>query len=99
LSAPLSPFEKKDEMARPLLRLPQRAPRVSATEPTNKPSTVVPLPDPSSPALPSDRDEQVDMTGGVPSVVVQQGAKDLKRGIQDTSRAPEANQAYRQLKK
>jgi hypothetical protein len=39
------------------------------------------------------------MTGGVQSPVVQQGARDLKRGLQDTSRAPEAEAAYRKLKK
>ncbi len=39
------------------------------------------------------------MTGGVPSEVVQQGARDLKRGLEDTSRAPEADQAYKKLKK
>lgn len=49
--------------------------------------------------LPHERDEKVGMTGGVQSPVVQQGARDLKRGIQDTSRAPEAAVAYDKLKK
>lgn len=39
------------------------------------------------------------MTGGVQSSRVQQGARDLKRGIQDTSRAPETDDAYKKLKK
>ena len=39
------------------------------------------------------------MTGGVQSSRVQQGARYLNRGIQDTSRAPEADDAYKKLKK
>ena len=30
---------------------------------------------------------------------VQQGYRDVERGVQDTSRAPEADQAYRALKR
>jgi len=51
------------------------------------------------PALPHERDEQVGMTGGVPSQRVQQGARDLKHGLQDTSRATEADTAYKKLKR
>lgn len=58
-----------------------------------------PTPVPSEPALPHERDESTDMTGGVQSEVVQQGARDLKRGLEDTSRAPEADRAYKKLKK
>jgi hypothetical protein len=50
------------------------------------------------PALPHERDEQVGMTGGIASPVVQQGARDLKRGIQDTSKSVEADAAYAKLK-
>ena len=53
----------------------------------------------SAPAMPNDRDESVGMTDGKPSAVVQQGVRDLKRGLQDTSRASEANHAYNKLKK
>lgn len=53
----------------------------------------------SEPKLPHDRDEGVGMTGGVQSARIQQGAIDLKRGVQDTSRAPEADRAYDKLKK
>lgn len=52
-----------------------------------------------TPAMPHERDEAVGMTGGVQSGVVQQGARDLLRGVQDTSRAPEADRAYKKLKK
>ncbi|MEP7099708.1 MAG: hypothetical protein ABI781_04320 [Burkholderiales bacterium] len=53
----------------------------------------------TSPPMPHERDEGTGMTGGVPSPSVQQGQRDLKRGVQDTSRAPEADTAYRKLKK
>ncbi len=74
----------------------------------SKPPTPVPKeegidltsPSPStSPELPHERDEATGMTGGVPSRRVQQGHADVKRGVQDTSRAPEADTAYRKLKK
>ena len=53
----------------------------------------------TSPELPHERDEGTGMTAGVPSRRVQQGHADVKRGVQDTSRAPEADTAYRKLKK
>jgi hypothetical protein len=53
----------------------------------------------TSPAMPHERDEAAGMTGGVPSRRVQQGHADVKRGVQDTSRAPEADSAYKKLKK
>ncbi len=49
--------------------------------------------------LPHERDETVGMTGGVPSPRVQQGARDLNRGLKDTSRAVEANETYKRLTK
>ena len=54
--------------------------------------------EPSSPPLPHERDEGVGMTDGVPSERMRQGLEDLKRGVQDTSRAPEADRAYRKLR-
>lgn len=53
----------------------------------------------STPKLPHEQDESVGSTGGIPSPRVQQGNRDLKRGLVDTSRAPEADAAYRKLKK
>ena len=53
----------------------------------------------TSPELPNERDEKVDMTGGVQSARVQQGARDLKRGVKDTSRAVEADETYKKLKR
>ena len=49
--------------------------------------------------LPHERDEKAGMTGGIPSARVRQGARDEKRGVLDTSRAPEADAAYRKLKR
>jgi phosphoribosylanthranilate isomerase len=48
--------------------------------------------------MPHERDEKVGMTGGVPSPLVEQAARDLKRGIEDTSRSVEADKAYKKLK-
>ena len=53
----------------------------------------------ATPELPHERDEKVGMTGGVQSARVQQGARDLKRGLQDTSRATEAAAAYKKQKR
>jgi len=70
-------------------------------EPDRSPSGVdLTSPEDSTvPPLPHERDEGVGMTGGVPSERVRQGHRDLKRGLQDTSRAPEAERAYRKLRK
>lgn len=53
----------------------------------------------TSPPMPHERDEGTGMTGGVPSARVRQAHADVKRGVQDTSGAPEADSAYRKLKK
>ena len=52
----------------------------------------------ASPRLPHENDEAVGSTAGVPSKRMQQGLRDLQKGVQDTSRAPEADNAYRKLK-
>ncbi|CAN5709297.1 hypothetical protein BH11PSE8_BH11PSE8_03870 [soil metagenome] len=56
-------------------------------------------PDRDDAALPHERDQTVGMTDGVPSKTVQQAHRDMKRGLQDTSRAPEADTAYEKQKK
>lgn len=53
----------------------------------------------AGPQLPHDRDEKAGSTDGVPSKRVQQAARDLKRGLQDTSGSTETDAAYRKLKK
>ena len=59
---------------------------VTSTEPT------------SEPKLPSERDESVGITGGVPSERVQQAHRDVERGLQDTSYGQATNDAYEKLK-
>ena len=53
---------------------------------------------PTAPKLPHEHDESVGITGGVPSAAVQQAYKDVKGGLQDTSRGTTANRAYEKLK-
>ena len=53
--------------------------------------------DPQQADLPHERDESVGMTGGEPSAVMRQGHADVERGLKDTSRATESDQAYRRL--
>lgn len=52
----------------------------------------------TQPKLPHERDLAVGMTGGATSELVEQAHRDVERGLQDTSRAPEADAAYRKLK-
>jgi hypothetical protein len=78
-----------------------KKPNLPGTPAETTPAAKVDLTSPSapaSPAMPNDRDEKVGMTGGVPSERVRQGGRDLKRGVQDTSRAPEADKAYQKQK-
>lgn len=78
-------------------RTPHRKPRPTApAEPADDPRAPAGA---KSPAMPHERDEAGAMTGGVPSERVGQGLRDLQRGVQDTSRAPEADTAYRRLRK
>lgn len=69
---------------------------------TGRPSRGVDLVEPhrsAQPHLPHERDEAAGATGGVPDERVRQGHRDVVRGVQDTSRAPEAGRAYDRLKK
>ena len=66
----------------------------------NKTTPSAPSKSPAAgPELPHDRDEKAGSTDGIPSERVRQGARDLKRGLQDTSRSTESDAAYRKLKK
>lgn len=53
----------------------------------------------TSPSMPHERDESQGMTGGVQSREMQQGHRDLERGLEDTTGGTEADRAYRKLKK
>ena len=48
--------------------------------------------------LPSDRDQSTDMTAATPDPMIQQAAKDLKRGLSDTSKGAETDKAYQKQK-
>lgn len=48
--------------------------------------------------MPHERDQDVNMTPAEISPVVEQAAKDIKRGLKDTSNAPEMDAIYRRLK-
>lgn len=48
--------------------------------------------------LPHERDESVGVTDGVQSAHVQQAARDLRRGLQDTDRGPVMDRTYKRLK-
>lgn len=51
-----------------------------------------------SPKGPHERDETSGSTGGIRSETVEQGARDVERGVQDTSKATETDQAYQKQK-
>ena len=48
--------------------------------------------------MPSDRDQSTDMTATTPDPLIQQAAKDLKRGLSDTSKGAETDKAYQKQK-
>ncbi|CAN5399134.1 hypothetical protein BH10PSE16_BH10PSE16_33550 [soil metagenome] len=47
--------------------------------------------------LPHDRDQASDMTGGQSNPVVTQAGQDIKKGLKDTSKAPEMDHAYKKI--
>ncbi len=68
----------------------------AASSSRSRPPTPTPSPRPS---LPHERDESSDMTGGEPSESMRQAHRDLARGLKNTDRGPEADRAYRKLKR
>lgn len=81
-----------------------RAPNTPAPEAPRQPDAdktvdLTDAPKTGEAALPHERDQTVGMTGGIASKTVQQAHRDVKRGLQDTSRAPEADKAYDKQKK
>ncbi len=51
----------------------------------------------SSLELPHERDQAVDMTDAKKSPLIEQAARDLLEGLEDTSKAPEMDRAYKEL--
>lgn len=70
-------------------------------QPTPEPQTAKNESIKQSLALPRDRDESVDMTGGKANdrhdPEIEQAARDLKAGLKDTSRAPEMDRSYKKM--
>ena len=48
--------------------------------------------------MPNERDESINMTADQPDPVVKQAAKDVARGLVDTSNGAELDRTYRKLK-
>ena len=63
---------------------------ISASPDTPQPTEILPMP--------HERDQDVNMTPVEISPVVEQAAKDIKRGLKDTSNAPEMDATYHRLK-
>ncbi len=49
-------------------------------------------------ALPHERDQSTDMTAEQPNPTIEQAQRDVARGLKDTSKSPEMDQAYNKLK-
>ncbi len=83
------------EAVEPLMTLRKSGQSVESVDTRN------PVVDPESSAakLPHEHDESAGMTGGIPSVPVQQAHRDVTRGLVDTDRGPVADATYRKLKK
>ncbi len=75
--------------------VPKPAPESGATSDAN---VQVSIGQDTVPRLPHEHDESADSQTSEPRAVIQQAAKDLKRGLVDTDRGDEANRTYAKLK-
>ncbi|MDO9359050.1 MAG: hypothetical protein Q7T70_08690 [Polaromonas sp.] len=76
-------------------------PRKQASEGRSRPGqaeTPADASDEASLAMPHERDQSTDMTDPQPDAKVKQAHTDLKRGLQDTSKQPAMDDAYRKQK-
>jgi hypothetical protein len=76
--------------------MPARDPRAQRSRP-DKQDTLKDGAVEASLELPHERDQAVDMTQGQPNPAIEQGERDLRRGLKDTSKAPEMDRAYKKL--
>jgi hypothetical protein len=53
----------------------------------------------ASAQLPHERDQSTDMTAATPDPAVHQAAKDLQRGLSDTSKGAELDKAYQKQRR
>ena len=80
---------------------PVKSPPTPATHPKASPPTRTEpglLPDGDDLAMPHERDQSTDMTPEANDPVIEQAARDVKRGMKDTSKGPEMDKAYDKLK-
>ena len=77
--------------------MPAKSPRPQRARP-GTPDTLEDGAVESSLELPHERDQAVDMTSGKSSPRVEQAARDVARGRQDTSKGPEMDRAYQKQK-
>ncbi len=75
---------------------PSPKPRVNYLRRRPRPGGLVRAPE--GMPLPHERDEKQGMTGDIPSPEMQQGHRDLKRGLEDTSKSTEMDRTYQRQK-
>ena len=77
--------------------MPAKSARAQAPQ-TQHPTTPQDSAVEASAQLPHERDQSTDMTAAEPDPKVEQAAKDLKRGLSDTSKGAETDKAYQKQK-
>ena len=89
---------RKEEEIIPSAPVPARTERrVNTTQPQPHPGSGPEDLSGPEPLLPHERDEDTSMTHPEVAARIHQAAKDLERGLKDTSRANETDQAYHRL--
>lgn len=77
--------------------MPARTPRAQAPLPGRQ-ATPRDAAVEASAQLPHERDQSTAMTAATPDPAIHQAAKDLKRGLSDTSKGAETDKAYQRQK-
>ncbi|MES2943156.1 MAG: hypothetical protein V4772_09840 [Pseudomonadota bacterium] len=78
--------------------MPAKTPQQASTSQVDKPVTPEDASVEASLRLPHERDQSTDMTPDQQSEKIKQASVDVKRGIKDTSKATETDQAYEKLR-
>lgn len=78
--------------------MPAKTPQQAPQSQVNKPVTPQDASVEASLALPHERDQSTDMTAEQPDREIKQASIDVKRGIKDTSKSTETDQAYQKLR-
>ena len=78
---------------------PSTGPRTDNATPQQQPQgPAAPSQDGATPRLPHERDQSSDSQGAAPQAEASQAKKDVDRGLVDTSKARETDEAYRKQK-